>query len=187
VKVLGLSLDTVQSHEQWSQDIRETQGTAINFPIVSDLDRRVATAYGMLHPLHDPYHTVRTVFVIDPRQRIRLTMTYPQTCGRNFDELLRVVDSLQLTDGYSVSTPANWHSGDIACTARSSPRNIRRSSRRCGSLPYRRYLAGGTPSQPATLRMAASSTRRWRRQRRNSPYRHRHVSVFILAHASENT
>lgn len=112
VKVIGLSLDTVQSHEQWSQDVRETQGTAINFPIISDLDRRVATAYGMLHPQHDPYHTVRTVFVIDPGRRIRLMMTYPQTCGRNFDELLRVVDSLQLTDGYSVSTPANWHSGD---------------------------------------------------------------------------
>lgn len=112
VKVIGLSLDTVQSHEQWSQDIRETQGTAINFPIISDLDRRVATLYDMLHPLHDPYHTVRTVFVIDPRQRIRLTMTYPQTCGRNFNELLRVIDSLQLTDGYSVATPANWHSGD---------------------------------------------------------------------------
>jgi alkyl hydroperoxide reductase subunit AhpC len=112
VKVLGLSLDTVQSHEQWSQDIRETQGTAINFPIISDLDRQVAHAYGMLHPQHDPYHTVRTVFIIDPRQRIRLTMTYPQSCGRNFDELLRVIDSLQLTDGYSVSTPANWHAGD---------------------------------------------------------------------------
>jgi alkyl hydroperoxide reductase subunit AhpC len=112
VKVVGLSLDTVQSHEQWSQDIRETQGTAINFPIISDLDRSVATLYDMLHPQHDPYHTVRTVFVIDPRKRVRLTMTYPQTCGRNFDELLRVIDSLQLTDGYSVATPANWQSGD---------------------------------------------------------------------------
>ncbi len=112
VKVIGLSLDTVYSHEQWSQDVRETQGTAINFPLISDLDRSVAIRYGMLHPQHDPYHTVRTVFVIDPRRRVRLTMTYPQTCGRNFDELIRVIDSLQLTDAYSVATPANWQSGD---------------------------------------------------------------------------
>ena len=112
VKVIGLSGDTVQSHELWSQDIRETQGIAINFPIIADLDRNVAKRYGMLHPNHDDAYTVRTVFVIDPAKKIRLTIAYPQTCGRNFAEILRVVESLQLTDQHAVSTPANWRPGD---------------------------------------------------------------------------
>lgn len=112
VKLIGLSVDTVQSHEHWAADILETQGVAITFPVISDLNRTVAKLYGMLHPLHDELYTVRTVFVIDPHKKVRLTITYPQTCGRNFDEILRVVDSLQLTDSYSVSTPVNWHAGD---------------------------------------------------------------------------
>lgn len=112
VKLIGLSVDTVQSHEHWATDILETQGVAITFPVISDLNRTVAKLYGMLHPLHDELYTVRTVFVIDPHKKVRLTITYPQTCGRNFDEILRVVDSLQLTDSYSVSTPVNWHAGD---------------------------------------------------------------------------
>lgn len=112
VKLLGLSVDTVCSHEEWLLDIRETQGAAVHFPIVGDLDRSVALRYGMLHPEHDSNHTVRTVFVIDPTKKVRLTIAYPQTCGRNFDEILRAIDSLQLTDSYDVATPVNWRAGD---------------------------------------------------------------------------
>jgi alkyl hydroperoxide reductase subunit AhpC len=112
VKLIALSLDTLQSHQQWLEDIRETQGTIVHFPVVADLDRSIANAYGMLHPGHDPAFTVRTVFVIDPARRIRLTITYPQTCGRNFQELLRAIDSLQLTDAHDVFTPAAWRAGE---------------------------------------------------------------------------
>jgi thioredoxin-dependent peroxiredoxin len=112
VKPIGLSIDTVASHEQWLEDIRETQGSIVHFPIIADVDRAIANLYGMLHPNHDPSATVRTVFVIDPARKVRLTITYPQTCGRNFDEILRVIDSLQLTDAHGVSTPANWRAGD---------------------------------------------------------------------------
>jgi alkyl hydroperoxide reductase subunit AhpC len=111
VKAIGLSVDAVDSHKRWAEDIRETQGYALNFPLIADPDRKVARAYGMIHPQHDEVYTVRTVFVIDPRKKIRLTLTYPQTAGRNFDEILRVIDSLQLTDSYSVSTPVNWEVG----------------------------------------------------------------------------
>jgi thioredoxin-dependent peroxiredoxin len=112
VKVLGLSVDSLDSHTKWAEDIRETQGHALNFPLIADSDRQVARLYGMLHPKQDELFTVRTVFVVDPRKRIRLTITYPQTAGRDFDEILRVIDSLQLTDRHSVSTPVNWHSGE---------------------------------------------------------------------------
>jgi len=112
VKTIGLSVDVLDAHHRWADDIRETQGIAPNFPIIADSDRRIAYAYGMIHPRHDELFTVRTVFIIDPRKKIRLTLTYPQTAGRNFDEILRVIDSLQLTDAHSVSTPANWHSGE---------------------------------------------------------------------------
>jgi alkyl hydroperoxide reductase subunit AhpC len=112
VKAIGLSVDNAESHQRWSEDIRETQGHALNFPIIADPDRTVARLYGMIHPKHDELYTVRTVFVIDPNKKIRLTITYPQTTGRNFDEILRVIDSLQLTDSYSVSTPVNWRAGD---------------------------------------------------------------------------
>jgi thioredoxin-dependent peroxiredoxin len=112
VKLLGLSVDTVVSHEAWLLDIRETQGANVHFPIVGDLDRSVALRYEMLHPEHDSNHTVRTVFVIDPAKKVRLTIAYPQTCGRNFDEILRAIDSLQLTDSYDVATPVNWRAGD---------------------------------------------------------------------------
>jgi alkyl hydroperoxide reductase subunit AhpC len=111
VKALGLSVDTVASHGKWAQDIQDTQGFALNFPIIADPERRIASLYGMIHPRHDELYTVRTVFVIDPRKKIRLTITYPQTTGRNFDEILRVIDSLQLTDSHSVSTPVNWQVG----------------------------------------------------------------------------
>ena len=112
VKIIGLSIDSIDSHQRWADDIRETQGHALNFPLIADSNRSVAQLYGMLHPKHDEVFTVRTVFVVDPQKRIRLTITYPQTTGRNFDEILRVIESLQLTDGHSVSTPVNWHSGE---------------------------------------------------------------------------
>jgi alkyl hydroperoxide reductase subunit AhpC len=112
VKVIGLSVDPVDAHQRWAEDIRETQGYALNFPVIADPDRAVARLYGMIHPQHDEVYTVRTVFVIDPKKKIRLTITYPQTAGRNFDEILRVVDSLQLTDAHAVSTPVNWRQGE---------------------------------------------------------------------------
>lgn len=112
VKLIGLSIDTVQSHEQWLQDIRETQGASVHFPVVADLERSIARLYGMLHPRHDEVSTVRSLFVIDPDKKVRLTLAYPQTCGRNFDEVLRAIDSLQLTDAHAVSTPAHWRVGD---------------------------------------------------------------------------
>lgn len=112
VKIIGLSVDTVQAHEQWSRDIRDVKGTIVEFPVISDLDRSIARLYGMLHPRHDELFTVRSVFVIDPKRRVRLTLTYPQSCGRNFDEILRVLDSLQRTDESSVATPANWRVGE---------------------------------------------------------------------------
>ena len=111
-KVLGLSVDGVADHEGWSRDIEATQGVALNFPLVADPDRAVATAYGMLHPNADTTATVRSVFVIDGQKKVRLTLTYPASTGRNFDEILRAVDSLQLTSEHSVATPANWQHGD---------------------------------------------------------------------------
>jgi len=112
VKAIGLSVDPVESHAGWLRDIEATQGHAVNFPIVADPDRKVADLYGMIHPAHDQVHTVRTVFIIDPKKTIRLLITYPQTTGRNFDEILRVIDSLQLTDSHKVATPVNWQQGE---------------------------------------------------------------------------
>jgi alkyl hydroperoxide reductase subunit AhpC len=112
VKCIGLSIDPVDSHKGWMKDIKETQGYEPTFPIVADPERKVANLYGMMHPAHDEVYTVRTVFVIDPKKKIRLMITYPQTTGRNFDEILRVIDSLQLTDGYRVATPVNWKQGE---------------------------------------------------------------------------
>ena len=112
VKAVGLSIDSVDSHKGWLKDIQETQGHAVNFPIIADPDKTVANLYGMIHPSHDEVYTVRTVFVIDPKKKIRLLITYPQTTGRNFDEILRVIDSLQLTDAHRVATPVNWKQGE---------------------------------------------------------------------------
>ncbi len=112
VKVIGLSVDPVDSHEKWSKDIAETQGSELNFPLLADADRKVAQAYDMIHPSADSTATVRSVFIIDPKKKLRLTLTYPAPTGRNFDELLRVIDSLQLTDNEKVATPANWKDGD---------------------------------------------------------------------------
>jgi len=112
VRPIGLSIDPVDSHRDWLSDIKETQGFAPDFPIIADPQRKVADLYGMIHPAHDEVYTVRTVFVIDPKKEIRLTITYPQTTGRNFDEILRVIDSLQLTDAHRVATPVNWKQGE---------------------------------------------------------------------------
>jgi len=114
VKVIGLSVDTLERHGGWEADIEETQGTAVNFPMISDIDRHVSELYGMIHPLADPSVTVRTVYVIDPNKKLRMSMTYPPSTGRNFVEILRVIDSLQLADSQKVATPVNWQKGDRA-------------------------------------------------------------------------
>ena len=112
VKVIGLSVDPIDSHAGWAKDIEETQGTALNFPLIGDSDRKVADLYDMIHPNANDTLTVRSVFIIDPKKKIRLTLTYPASTGRNFDEILRVIDSLQLTDRHSVATPGNWKQGE---------------------------------------------------------------------------
>jgi len=112
VKVIGLSVDGVSDHEGWSRDIAATQGVALNFPLIADKDRAIATAYDMLDPTAEATQTVRSVFVIDPAKKIRLTLTYPASTGRDFNEILRAIDSLQLTSSHSVATPANWRHGD---------------------------------------------------------------------------
>lgn len=112
VKPIGLSVDPLGSHEGWSADIHETQGIAPNFPLLADADRKVATLYGMIHPQADPSITVRSVYIIDPNKKVRLTLTYPPSTGRNFAEILRVIDSLQLTDKHKVATPVDWKPGD---------------------------------------------------------------------------
>jgi alkyl hydroperoxide reductase subunit AhpC len=112
VKLIAVSVDDVASHQKWAGDIAETQGTALNFPILGDPDRRVAKLYDMIHPEANDTLTVRSVFVIDPHKKIRAVITYPASTGRNFSEILRVVDSLQLTDSHKVATPADWQDGD---------------------------------------------------------------------------
>ncbi|MEM6732077.1 MAG: peroxiredoxin [Myxococcota bacterium] len=112
VKAIALSVDPVEDHKSWIGDINETQSTEVNFPILADSDRKVAQLYDMIHPEADNTLTVRSVFIIDNNKKIRATLTYPASTGRNFNEILRVVDSLQLTDSHSVATPANWADGD---------------------------------------------------------------------------
>ena len=112
VKPIGLSVDPVESHNKWDQDIAETQGHAVDFPMIADPDGRVAQLYDMIHPDTDPTITVRSVFVIDPNKKVRLSLTYPPSTGRNFAEIIRAIDSLQLTDSHSVSTPVNWNPGE---------------------------------------------------------------------------
>jgi thioredoxin-dependent peroxiredoxin len=111
-KVLALSVDDVESHKGWIGDINETQNTNVNYPILADPDRKVSDLYDMIHPNANNTLTVRSVFIIDPQKKLRLTFTYPASTGRNFEEILRVIDSLQLTDNYSVATPANWQDGE---------------------------------------------------------------------------
>lgn len=121
VKVIALSVDPLPSHHEWVKDIEETQHVTLNFPIIADEDRKVAELYDMIHPNQTEKFTVRTVFVIDPNKKIRLTMTYPPSTGRNFHEILRVIDSLQLTDNYSVATPVDWEFGQDVVIAPAIP------------------------------------------------------------------
>ncbi|NTV10316.1 MAG: peroxiredoxin [Zoogloea sp.] len=112
VKVLALSVDPVEAHQRWIGDINETQGTRVNFPIIADADRKVSELYDLIHPNASTTATVRSLFIIDPAKKIRLIITYPASTGRNFNEILRVIDSLQLTEYHSVATPANWQEGE---------------------------------------------------------------------------
>jgi alkyl hydroperoxide reductase subunit AhpC len=111
VKVIAVSVDPVDSHKKWLGDIEETQNTKMNFPVLGDADRKVSNLYGMIHPNANDTLTVRSVFIVDPNKKVRTIITYPASTGRNFDEILRVIDSLQLTDNFKVATPANWKDG----------------------------------------------------------------------------
>jgi alkyl hydroperoxide reductase subunit AhpC len=111
-KVIAISVDPLESHKSWVGDINETQGTTVNFPIIADPDRKVSDLYDLIHPNASDTVTVRSVYIIGPDKKVKLTITYPQSTGRNFQEILRVIDSLQLTAGYQVSTPADWKQGE---------------------------------------------------------------------------
>jgi alkyl hydroperoxide reductase subunit AhpC len=143
VKVIGLSVDPVNDHHEWSKDIAETQGAPLNFPLLADADRKVSDLYGMIHEKANDTLTVRSVFVIDPNKKVRLTITYPASTGRNFDEILRVIDSLQLTDKHKVATPVNWKNGEdvIIVPALQDPEEIKqRFPKGYRALkPYLRY------------------------------------------------
>jgi alkyl hydroperoxide reductase subunit AhpC len=112
VKAIALSVDPADAHKEWIKDIEETQDTVVGFPIIADLDRKVSELYDMIHPNQSVTATVRSLFVIDPAKKVRLTITYPMSTGRNFNEVLRVIDALQLTDKHTVATPGNWQDGD---------------------------------------------------------------------------
>jgi alkyl hydroperoxide reductase subunit AhpC len=112
VKILALSVDPLESHHGWTKDINETQSTTVNYPIIADPKKKVANLYDMIHPNANETFTVRSVFIVGPDKKIKLTLTYPASTGRNFQEILRVIDSLQLTSSYSVATPANWQHGE---------------------------------------------------------------------------
>lgn len=143
VKVIGLSVDPLEAHRDWAMDIEETQGHALNFPLIADDDCRVATLYGMIHPGADASQTVRAVFVIDPNKKVRLTLSYPPSAGRNFTEILRIIDSLQLTDAQKVSTPVNWEPGQPVLIAPSVSDDEARTRFPQGFVakkPYLRYV-----------------------------------------------
>lgn len=121
VKVIALSVDPIDSHKEWVKDINETQNTTLNYPIIADDDKKVSELYDMIHPNADDKMTVRSVFIVAPDKKVKLILTYPASTGRNFDELLRVIDSLQLTANYSVATPANWVDGEDVVVAPAIP------------------------------------------------------------------
>ena len=146
VKVIGLSVDGVSDHEGWSRDIEATQGVALNFPLIADKERAIAEAYDMIHPNAEATQTVRSVFVIDGPKKVRLTLTYPASTGRDFDEILRAIDSLQLTSSHQVATPpANWRHGDDVIILASV-------SRRAGPRGLPGGLAGRAPVPPLRRR-----------------------------------
>ncbi len=140
VKVIALSVDDAESHKGWICDINETQNTAVNYPILADGDRKVADLYGMIHPNSLNNLTVRSVFIIDPNKKLRLTFTYPASTGRNFDEILRVIDSLQLTDHHQVATPANWKDGEDCVVVPSIPTEEARTKFPKGVKEIKTYL-----------------------------------------------
>ena len=147
-KVLALSVDSVKDHSAWIKDINETQNTTVNFPIIADTDKTVSTLYGMIHPNASDTLTVRSVFIIGPDKKIKLTLTYPASTGRNFSEILRVLDSLQLTMEYSLATPVNWQKGDECIIVPSvSDEQARQKFPNFRAVkPYLRYTAD--PSKP---------------------------------------
>jgi thioredoxin-dependent peroxiredoxin len=156
VKLMAVSVDPLESHRGWVKDINETQGCTMNFPIIADPERKVAAAYDMIHPNVDSTATVRSVFIIGPDKKIRLTLTYPASTGRNFAEILRVIDSLQLTAHYKVATPADWQDGEDCIVspsvldeeaARLFPKGVRRVK------PYLRYTP--QPNRPEKSALAA--------------------------------
>ncbi len=140
VKVIALSVDDAESHKGWICDINETQSTTVNYPILADGDKKVSDLYGMIHPNANAKLTVRSVFVIDPQKKLRLTITYPPSTGRNFDEILRVIDSLQLTDNYSVATPVDWKDGDDVVVVPSIPTDEARQKFPKGVTEIKPYL-----------------------------------------------
>jgi thioredoxin-dependent peroxiredoxin len=142
VKCIALSVDDANSHKGWICDIDETQGTTVNFPILADADKKVSELYGMIHPNSSTGNTltVRSVFIIDPNKKLRLSITYPASTGRNFEELLRVIDSLQLTDHYSVATPANWTDGGDCVVVPSIPTDEARQKFPKGVTEIKPYL-----------------------------------------------
>jgi len=140
VKVIALSVDSAESHRGWINHINETQNTTVNYPIIADGDRKVSDLYGMIHPNSLNNLTVRSVFIIDPNKKLRLTITYPASTGRNFNEILRVIDSLQLTDNYQVATPANWTDGGDCVVVPSIPTEEARSKFPKGVEEIKPYL-----------------------------------------------
>jgi alkyl hydroperoxide reductase subunit AhpC len=139
-KVIALSVDSAQSHQGWIGDINETQACSVNYPILADPDRKVSDLYDMIHPNANNTLTVRSVFIIDPNKKLRLTFTYPASTGRNFGEILRVIDSLQLTDNYSVATPANWADGGDCVVVPSIPTDEARQKFPKGVTEIKPYL-----------------------------------------------
>ena len=147
VKVIGLSVDSLGSHEEWSRDIAETQGHAPNYPLIADPDRKVADLYGMVHPKALDTLTVRSVFVIGPDKKLKLSLTYPASTGRNFDEILRVIDSLQLTSKHQVATPVNWKDGEDVIIVPAVSDDEAKKKYPAGfraEKPYLRYVAQPT-------------------------------------------
>ena len=159
VKVIGLSVDPTDSHTRWAEDIRETQGSALNFPVIADPDHKVAERYDMIHPEISDVFTVRSVFIIGPDKKVKLMITYPASTGRNFDEILRVIDSLQLTAKYSVATPVNWKDGDDVIIVPSLSDEAAKEKFPGGwktLKPYLRIVA--QPNKPETKTETASAS-----------------------------
>ena len=150
VKVIGLSVDPLDSHKGWANDIKETQGHALNFPLIADHDKKIADLYGMIHPNASDTFTVRSVFVIGPDKKLKLTLTYPASTGRNFDELLRVIDSLQLTAKHKVATPSDWKQGeDVIIVPSVSDKTPRRCSPTAGRRCAPTCASSRNPSRDA--------------------------------------